>query len=84
MDRLRSAPSYLPVRTFLVCAALALGLLQWSSATLGDSFELLIGVLPVGMNAESLVMVLVQRALPTFLLITLALTMGLSSALALA
>lgn len=83
MDRLRSAPSYLPVRAFLVCAVLALGLLQWSSATLGDSFELLIGVLPVGMNAESLVMVLVQRALPTFLLITLALTMGLSSALAL-
>ncbi|HSJ02289.1 MAG: hypothetical protein ACAI34_12455 [Verrucomicrobium sp.] len=84
MDRLRTSPSYLPVRTFLICAVLALLLLQQSGTSLGDTFEFLVGVMPVGLNAESMLMVLAQKALPTFLLITLALVMGLSTALALA
>lgn len=84
MDRLRSSPPYLPLRTLLVCGAFSLYLLGHSGGSIGDGFEFLIGMLPVGLNAESLIMVLVQRAVPTFALITLALVLGLSLALAVA
>jgi ABC-type dipeptide/oligopeptide/nickel transport system permease component len=84
MDRLRTSPSFLPVRTYLLCTVVALALLWSAGNTLGDGFEFLIGVLPVGLNAESMIMVLFQKALPTFVLVTLALVIGLSCALALA
>jgi ABC-type dipeptide/oligopeptide/nickel transport system permease component len=78
----REAPSHFSLRAVAVCSLLAVLLLLLGGGTLGDAARLLAGVLAIGPDQEGLVRLLLGRTVTTFTLVTLALIMGLSIALA--
>jgi ABC-type dipeptide/oligopeptide/nickel transport system permease component len=84
MTRLRHPPSKLPPRVLTLCLAVTLALLWREGATLGESWSLVVGLLPLEPGGASALRLLLGRMVATFFLLSFALLAGLSSALALA
>ncbi len=82
MDRFRPPPPSLPLRAWFFCVALAVMLLLRGGASWDEMLRFLVGLNPLGPDGESAVHVLLKRALMSFGLISLALAIGLSYALA--
>ncbi len=82
MDQFRPPPPSLPMRAWFFCFVLAVVLLLRGGASSDDVLRFFVGLNPLGPDGQSAVHVLLKRALMSFGLITLALTIGLSFALA--
>lgn len=82
MDRFRPPPPSLPVRAWFFCVVLAVVLLMRGGASSDEVLHFLVGLNPLGPAGQSAVHVLLKRALMSFGLISFALAIGLSFALA--
>lgn len=83
MDRLRPPPAYLPLRILGVCGVLAVLLLLLQGGSMADIAPLLTGTMELGGAGPNYLHVLLARASSTFALISMAVLLGGSLALAL-
>ncbi|MCE9519031.1 MAG: ABC transporter permease subunit [Verrucomicrobia bacterium] len=84
MTRLRPPPTFLSPRVLLFCLVISLIMLWRDGGTLGEACALIILLLPLEPENFSAMRVLLGRAVASFFLISFALGIGLSCALALA
>lgn len=84
MDRFRPPPPSLPLRAWFFCVVLAVVLLMRGGASSDEVLRFLVGLNPLGPDGQSAVHVLLKRALMSFGLISFALAISLSFALAVA
>ncbi len=84
MTRLRPPPSLLPPRVLVLCLVIALAILWRDGGTLEELWSLFTLMLPLAPDDASALRVLLGRAVASFFLISFALGVGLSCALALA
>jgi ABC-type dipeptide/oligopeptide/nickel transport system permease component len=82
MNRLQPPPSHLVPRVLLLCLGYALLLLWSGGGSVTNAFAMVAGTLPISPEGGDAIHVLLPRSLRSFLLIVLALGVGLSFALA--
>lgn len=84
MTRLRPPPSRLAPRVLVLCFAIALAILWRNGGTMGDSWRLALMLLPLEVGGAGALRVLLEKMVASFVLLSFALVVGLSFALALA
>ena len=82
MDRFRAPPPSLPLRAWFFCVVLAFVLFMRGGASSDEALRFLVGLNPLGPDGQSAMHVLLKRSLMSFGLISFALAIGLSFALA--
>ncbi len=82
MERFRPPPPSLPLRAWIFCVVVALTLFVRGGVALNEGLRFLVGWNPLGPDGQVAMHVLLKRSLMSFGLISLALAIGLSFALA--